>query len=38
MRERALELGALEVPTGELVARMAGPRGDRARARITRRA
>jgi hypothetical protein len=38
MRDRALALGALEVSTGELVARMAGPRGDRARARITRRA
>jgi hypothetical protein len=38
MRDRALALGALEVPTAELVARMAGPRGDRARARITRRA
>jgi hypothetical protein len=38
MRDRALALGALEVTTGELIARMAGPRGDRARARITRRA
>jgi hypothetical protein len=38
MRDRALAMGALAVATGELVARMAGPRGDRARARITRRA
>ena len=33
LRERALELGAVEVGTGELVQRMSGPRGDRARAR-----
>jgi hypothetical protein len=38
MRDRALALGALDVPTGELLARMVGPRGDRARARVTRRA
>ena len=33
LRERALELGAVEVGTGELVQRMSGPRGERARAR-----
>ena len=33
LRERAVELGAVEVGTGELVQRMSGPRGDRARAR-----
>jgi Protein of unknown function (DUF4031) len=38
LRARAVTLGAVEVATGELVARMAGPRGDRARARLTRRA
>ena len=38
LRAQALELGALEVATGELVARMAGARGDRRRARLTRRA
>ena len=37
LRERAVELGAEEVGTGELLARMAGPRGDRARARAARR-
>jgi hypothetical protein len=36
VRERAVELGALEVATGELVLRMSGARGDRARARRTR--
>jgi hypothetical protein len=36
LRARAVELGALEVGTGELVARMAGARGDRARARRAR--
>jgi len=36
VRGRAVELGALEVATGELVLRMAGARGDRARARRTR--
>jgi len=36
VRERAVELGALEVGTGELVLRMAGARGDRARARRAR--
>jgi Protein of unknown function (DUF4031) len=33
LRERAVELGAVEVGTGELLHRMTGPRGDRARAR-----
>jgi hypothetical protein len=33
LRERAVELGAVEVGTGELVQRMSGPRGERARAR-----
>ena len=33
VRERAVALGAEEVSTGELLLRMAGPRGDRARAR-----
>jgi hypothetical protein len=33
IRERAVALGAEEVSTGELLQRMAGPRGDRARAR-----
>ena len=37
LRERAVELGAEEVGTGELLVRMAGPRGDRARARAARR-
>jgi uncharacterized protein DUF4031 len=37
-RARAVERGALEVATGELVLRMAGERGDRARARRTRAA
>jgi len=32
-RERAVALGAQEVSTRELVLRMAGPRGDRARRR-----
>jgi hypothetical protein len=36
VRERAVELGAREVGTGELVMRMAGARGDRARARRAR--
>jgi len=31
-----VELGAVEVGTGELVVRMAGARGDRARARRAR--
>jgi uncharacterized protein DUF4031 len=38
LRERAVELGAEEVATGELLHRMAGPRGDRARRRAARRA
>jgi hypothetical protein len=33
-RSRAVALGAEEVSTRELIARMAGPRGDRARRRI----
>jgi hypothetical protein len=33
IRERAVALGAVEVPTRELLLRMAGPRGDRARRR-----
>src|SRR5258707_80260 len=37
LRSRALELGAEEVPTGGLLVRMAGPRGDRARRRGARR-
>jgi Protein of unknown function (DUF4031) len=36
VRERAVELGAVEVGTGELVLRMAGARGERARARRAR--
>ena len=37
LRARALELGAVPVTTRELLARMAGPRGDRARRRAQRR-
>ncbi|MEA2255539.1 MAG: hypothetical protein QOG35_1584 [Solirubrobacteraceae bacterium] len=37
LRARAVQLGAEEVGTGELVLRMAGPRGERARARRSRR-
>jgi hypothetical protein len=36
LRERAVSLGAEEVDTRELLLRMAGPRGDRARARAAR--
>jgi hypothetical protein len=36
VRTRAVELGAVEVGTGDLVLRMAGRRGDRARARRLR--
>jgi hypothetical protein len=36
LRARAVALGATEVRTGELVQRMAGPRGARARARSAR--
>src|SRR5215210_1715821 len=36
-RARAVALGAEEVHTNELTVRMAGPRGDRARARHQRR-
>jgi Protein of unknown function (DUF4031) len=38
VRERALAAGALAVSTPELLRRMAGPRGDRARVRAARRA
>ena len=38
LRARAMALGAIEVGTGELVLRMAGERGDRARARRARSA
>jgi hypothetical protein len=38
LRARALELGAQPVTTRELLARMAGPRGERARQRARRRA
>jgi uncharacterized protein DUF4031 len=38
LRAQALALGAIEVSTGELVLRMAGARGDRARARRARSA
>ena len=37
VRTRALELGAVPVTTRELLARMAGPRGDRARNRADAR-
>ena len=37
LRERAVALGAREVGTRELTARMVGPRGDRVRARRGRR-
>jgi hypothetical protein len=37
LRSRAVELGAEEVSTAELLIRMAGPRGDRARRRAARR-
>jgi Protein of unknown function (DUF4031) len=37
IRERAVAEGAEEVSTGELLQRMAGPRGDRARRRVARR-
>ena len=37
LRARALERGAQPVGTRELLARMAGPRGDRARQRARRR-
>ena len=38
LRERAVELGAEEVSTRDLTARMSGPRGDRVRARRASRA
>jgi uncharacterized protein DUF4031 len=38
LRERAVALGALEVDTGELILRMTGRRGERARARRGERA
>jgi hypothetical protein len=37
VRERAVALGAIEVSTAELLVRMAGPRGDRARRRAAGR-
>jgi RNA methyltransferase, TrmH family len=37
VRERAVAAGALEVSTPELLRRMAGPRGDRARRRVRER-
>lgn len=37
VRAQAVELGAVEVTVRELTARMAGPRGDRVRARRRRR-
>ena len=37
IRARAAALGAEQVTTGELLVRMAGPRGDRARRRALRR-
>src|SRR3954451_14158230 len=37
LRTRAVELGAQEVSTRELLERMAGPRGDRTRRRAARR-
>ncbi len=36
-RERAVAFGAHEVSTGELLRRMCGPRGDRARSRAGKR-
>jgi hypothetical protein len=36
LRARAIQLGAEEVSTGELLRRMAGPRGERARRRAAR--
>ena len=38
LRAQAVALGAIEVGTGDLVLRMAGARGDRARARRARSA
>ena len=35
LRERAVRLGAEEVATAELLLRMAGPRGERARRRVS---
>jgi hypothetical protein len=37
LRDRAVDLGAVPVSTRELVVRMAGPRGERARRRARRR-
>src|SRR4051812_9669567 len=36
LRDRAVELGAEQVSTADLLVRMAGPRGDRARVRAAR--
>jgi hypothetical protein len=38
VRERAVAAGAVEVPTRELISRMAGERGERARRRLASRA
>ena len=38
LRALAIDLGAEQVRTSEMTARMSGPRGDRARARRARRA
>ena len=38
LRHRAVEFGAEEVSTTDLLVRMAGPRGDRARVRASRKA
>ena len=37
LRDRAVDLGAIPVSTRELIVRMAGPRGERARRRARRR-
>ena len=37
LRDRAVDLGAVPVSTRELIVRMAGPRGERARRRARRR-
>ena len=37
LRDRAVDLGAVQVSTRELIVRMAGPRGERARRRARRR-
>jgi hypothetical protein len=37
LRDRAIDLGAVPVSTRDLIVRMAGPRGERARRRARRR-